>query len=199
MLSENSGLNEKLGACKGEQINETNPVIKFFPVNRVRRVQGEEQQRLMLCRENPICFWSELIDRKYNYSTELYPEADLVSEYWKQLKWPTSLSTIPYPCSCVSCHTSPVTATSILMSSLDLVGSLETDTSSPAGVKRMAVCRCGGDKTCDSKSWSIDNINMVKSDDFWEVLSPKFEGLLWITCNKSGILYIIWKALHLLF
>jgi len=49
MLSENFGLNEKLGACKGEQINETNPVIKFFPVDRVRRVQGEEQQRLVLC------------------------------------------------------------------------------------------------------------------------------------------------------
>jgi hypothetical protein len=40
---------EKLGACKGEQINEPNPVIKFFPFDRVRCVQGEEQQRLMLC------------------------------------------------------------------------------------------------------------------------------------------------------
>lgn len=64
---------------------------------------------------------------------------------WKDIL--TSLSTIPYPCSQVSCQTSPVIPTKILISSFDRLGSTANETSSPAGVKRTAVWRCGGAKT----------------------------------------------------
>lgn len=84
----------------------------------------------------------------------------------------TSLSTIPIPCSFVSCHMSPLRPTTTRTSSFGLDGSEAYETRCPSGVKSTAVCNDGSESTWSRRLRKFDKLSMMNSKTGW--ISPGY-------------------------